>query len=236
MAVLAKPNIDASSPVPWEDLGQFKEPNRPFVISFNLPDTSGPLQCILPRSDARLVILGTDDEPGPVIQALGADEIALRKDVSLLLTPRKAYVNQILGVESRATWFQSLLEYDRPFHPRTDLDDALDDLERVGEEAQEEGFPLPSEKAISNARPMLEAMYRFEPYRYEVYPTPDGEIAIDVPNGRGSSVLVLCDSSGGALCMVNMDGDHRRKTYPACPSSPDRFIQQALRELELRAS
>lgn len=83
---------------------------------------------------------------------------------------------------------------------------ALRDLEEALDEAAEEDFPTPQEAAFDNARRLLRAMYAISPRRFEVYPTPDGEIAIDAPDGRGSSVLLLCDSDGGALCLVNMKG------------------------------
>ena len=103
----------------------------------------------------------------------------------------------------------------------------LDDAER---EALEDGFPIPSKLALENARRLVHAMYGIAGRRYELYPTPDGEIAIDAPGGTGRSVLLLCDSDGGALCLVNMNGKHRRARY--ANSLPDGFIREALAELK----
>ena len=75
-------------------------------------------------------------------------------------------------------------------------------------------------------------MYGISPRRFEVYPTPDGEIAIDAPGGPGRSILLLCDSDGGALCLVNMNGDHRRARYSTAGILPDGFVRDALAELE----
>ena len=113
-----------------------------------------------------------------------------------------------------------------------DLCDALRDLEGVRNEAREEGFPVPSDTALRNAGRLLHAMYRILPRRFEVYPMPDGEIAIDVPGGPGRSVLLLCGSDGGALCSVNMDGVHRRARYSDTHGLPDGFVRDALAELE----
>ena len=117
-------------------------------------------------------------------------------------------------------------------HP--DLRDALSDLDRAEDEAREEGFPTPSGKALGNARRLLYAMYRTSPRRFETYPTPDGEIAIDAPGGPGQSVLLLCNSDGGALCLVNMNGAHRRARYSDTHRLPDGFVNEALVELEQR--
>ena len=71
-----------------------------------------------------------------------------------------------------------------------DLRDALRDLDEARKEAREEGFPAPSEAALRNARRLLRAMYDIFPQRFEVYPTPDGEIAIDAPGGRSCSFAI----------------------------------------------
>ena len=112
------------------------------------------------------------------------------------------------------------------------LGDALRDLEGVSDEAREENLPVPSDMALGNARRLLYAMYRILPRRFEVYPMPDGGIAIHVPGGTGHSVLLLCDSDGGALCSVNMGGAHRRARYSDARRLPDGFVGDALAELK----
>ena len=113
-----------------------------------------------------------------------------------------------------------------------ELTAALNDLHESKVEAHEEGNPIPSDKALEYAERILKAMYCISPRRYEVYPTPDGEIAIDAPGGYNCSVLLLCDSQGGALCLVNMNGNHRRARYSSSEKLPDGFVREALAELE----
>ena len=115
-----------------------------------------------------------------------------------------------------------------------DLSEALRDLREAKDEAREEGFPAPFDAAARNARRLLRAMYRISPRRFEVYPTPDGEVAIDAPGGFGRSVLLLCDSGGGALCSVNMDGAQRRARYSDTRGLPDGFVREVLAELKRR--
>ena len=114
-----------------------------------------------------------------------------------------------------------------------DLRDALHDLRETEDEAREEGTPVPSGAALESAERLLKEMYPISPRRFEVYPTPDGEVAIDAPS-RGSSVLLLCDSDGGALCLVNVDGAHRRARYSTTRTLPDGFVREALVELGQR--
>lgn len=114
----------------------------------------------------------------------------------------------------------------------SDLRAALRDLDAVEGEALEEGFPIPSRMARENARRLLQAMHRISGRRLEVYPTPDGEVVIDAPGGQGRSVLLLCDSEGGALCLVNMNGKHRRARYADSNGLPDGFVREALAELK----
>lgn len=115
----------------------------------------------------------------------------------------------------------------------THLSEMLADLESVRDEAAEEGFPPPSDLAIANAKRVLTETSRFSPRRFEVYPTPDAEIAIDAPSD-GGSVLLLCDSDGGALCLINLNGDQRQKRYAAADELPDGFLTQALANFELQ--
>ena len=117
-----------------------------------------------------------------------------------------------------------------PAHP-SELRDALTDLNEAREEAREEGFSPPSHLAIENATRLLQEMYSILPRRFEVYPMPDGEIAIDAPGGYGRSVILLCYSDGGALCSVNIDGNHRRARYSNADALPDGFLREALDEL-----
>lgn len=112
------------------------------------------------------------------------------------------------------------------------LRDALHDLDEVKNEAREDEFTVPSDVAVGNARRLLHDMYQILARRFEVYPMPDGEVAIDVPGGPGRSVLLLCGSDGGALCSVNMNGVHRRARYSSARGLPDGFVRDALAELE----
>lgn len=117
---------------------------------------------------------------------------------------------------------------------RPELHDALRDLDEARDEALEEDFPVPSNTALAHARTILCAVYECSPRRYEVYPTPDGEVAIDASGGFGRSVLLLCESEGGVLCLVNMNGSHRRARYSDAKGLPDGFVHEALAELERR--
>ena len=111
------------------------------------------------------------------------------------------------------------------------LADALSDLMTSPDEAREEGLPVPSDKALQNGEHVLREMYRIWPRRFEVYPMQEGEIAIDAPSGKGRSVMVLCDSQGGALCLVNLGGGHRRAHYSDARMLPDGFLREAISDM-----
>ena len=113
----------------------------------------------------------------------------------------------------------------------TELEDALQDLREARDEAREEGFPEPSDTAIASAERLLRAMYVIAPQRFEIYPTPDGAIAVDAPGGYGRSFVVFCEATGGALCMLNLDDEHRSARYDATRTLPDGFVREALTEL-----
>ena len=114
-----------------------------------------------------------------------------------------------------------------------ELNDVLADLQEVADEARKEEFPVPSDIAIANSEQLIKNLYEISPGCYGVYPTQDGEIAIDAFNGKGSSVILLCDSAGGTLCLVNIDGNRRRAHYSKINALPDGFVREALAELKL---
>lgn len=101
--------------------------------------------------------------------------------------------------------------------------EAAKDLQNVHDEAMEEGYPPPSQTAIEGAWELLWKMYYVKPLRFEVYPMPEGQIAIDAP-GNESSVLVICEPSGSFLCLANC----HRGFLSEQSVHRDRFIQEAL--------
>lgn len=110
------------------------------------------------------------------------------------------------------------------------LSDALADLHDAREEAAEEEFTSPSDLTLQNAERLLRAMYEILPCRYEVYPMPDGEIAIDAPMALGISVVAMCEPDGNALCFVHTDQNKERRRFPIA-ELPNDFLRQALLEL-----
>ena len=109
-----------------------------------------------------------------------------------------------------------------------ELSVALSDLREASDYAREEGFPIPSNSAMDNAERLLKELHKITTLHLEVYPTPDGEIAVHIPNGRGRSIVLLCGSDGNALCLANLESGHRRKKYPTADALPDKFMRQAL--------
>ena len=114
-----------------------------------------------------------------------------------------------------------------------DLNEALGDLGKVLLEAHQENFPTPSQIAINNAEFLIDKSYKIFPSRFEVYPDQDGAIAVDIYNGKGKSVLLLCELTGEVLCLADLDGESHRKRYSQSETHklPDSFIKKALEEL-----
>jgi len=111
------------------------------------------------------------------------------------------------------------------------LADALEDLEHIYEDAREEGFPEPSATVIQNAECLLKQLFDTSNRCYEVYSMPDGEVAIDAPDGTGQSMLLLCEPAGSVLCLANLKSGHRRARYSTAETLPDDFVREALAKL-----
>lgn len=112
-----------------------------------------------------------------------------------------------------------------------DLLEALTELQLATREAVEEEFETPSVLALTNAGRLLREMYAIVPQRFEVYPTPDAEIAIRAL-APGRSVIVLCESGGGAVCLVNVNSGRRRNRCSSADALLDSFLEKALLDLK----
>lgn len=73
-------------------------------------------------------------------------------------------------------------------------------------------------------------MHEILPCRYEVYPTPDGEIAIDAPTSYGTAVIAMCEPDGNALCFVHTEQDKCYRRFPIT-DLPNDFLRQGLLRL-----
>ena len=112
------------------------------------------------------------------------------------------------------------------------LEAALKDLQDARLEAEEEGFPCPSDEALNNAERVLWRLHDTWACRYEVYPMPDGEIAIHVRGGPRKSVALLFEPEGQVLCLVSLETSWRRARYSNSATLPDAFVIEALKELK----
>lgn len=110
------------------------------------------------------------------------------------------------------------------------LADALADLHDAREEAAEREFIEPSDMVLKNAESLLRAMYDILPCRYEVYPMPDGEIAIDTPTSFGTAVIATCELDGSVLCFVHTEQDKRYRRF-SFVELPNDFLRQGLLKL-----
>ena len=118
-----------------------------------------------------------------------------------------------------------------PLPMPAELAEALEELDDVAAYADEIEVETPSAVAFDNAQRLLKAMYRISPRQFSVYPATGGYIAIDARGGKGRIAVVMCGSDGSVLCLVTIDGNHRRARYSAARNLPDAFIREALAEL-----
>ena len=112
-----------------------------------------------------------------------------------------------------------------------ELDDALEDLRECQDEAREKSFPIPTVTALNNAERLLKSMFSILPRRFEVYPMPSGAIAIQASKAPEVAISVLCESDGGALCLVSALDHSRRARYSTANYLPDGFLLEALQDL-----
>ena len=123
----------------------------------------------------------------------------------------------------------SVLPFGQPSSYGEWLDEALEELSKVDDESREEGFPLCSERAKTNAESILRNLAGVTHVTPSVYPTSDDEIAIQFRvTSASTSVLVLCDSSGSGACFSYVDGKSRRARFDDALDLPNGFARAAL--------
>ena len=111
------------------------------------------------------------------------------------------------------------------------LEEVLEELERIDEEAKEEGYPPASDQAISEARRLLHATGTF-PVKPVAYPSMDGGVAIYFKSPTmPSAMLVLVGNNGNAACYTSIHEKMEHKAYGNSSELPDEFLKTRLRSL-----
>ena len=91
-------------------------------------------------------------------------------------------------------------------------------------EAQEEGFDIPTDAVLESAKFVSSKLPEFgvSESEVEIYPMPDGGVAVDVfrgPEGDRSSIIFLCGETDGLQCLVHVKNNNyaleiSRKIFP----------------------
>ncbi len=151
-------------------------------------------------------------------------------DLKFWFAPRPA--TEIPSEQDASRLYVSVLMQDEDWEQiPTDLRAALEEWQRVPDEAREEEFPVPTRRALHHSLRLLKTMYKLSPRRFEVYPTPEGEIAIEGTGSQGQWVILYCESGGGALCIFGNGNQDGYKRYKNLKELPDIFLQKVLNSL-----
>lgn len=75
-------------------------------------------------------------------------------------------------------------------------------------------------------------MHAVLPCRYEVYPAPDAEIAIDAPTAPRTALIATREPDGNALCFAHTDKDKEYRRF-SIAELPNEFLRRALLELAI---
>ncbi len=111
------------------------------------------------------------------------------------------------------------------------FESALAQVDRIHQEAEEEGYPRIDERAKTSARYVLYPAVRssIEPV---VYPSMDGEIAIYFKSlTAADALLILLNNDGGAGLYWSEGGKSRRRRHDDARKLPRDFLPIRLRAL-----
>ena len=108
---------------------------------------------------------------------------------------------------------------------------ALAQVDRIDQEAQEEGFPPITDVAKRHAKHVL-AKTRASFLEPEMYPSLDGEIALYFKSpSAAAGLLILIDSEGRADCFWSADSKNEREHYEDAWDLPTDVLWRRLRML-----
>ena len=111
------------------------------------------------------------------------------------------------------------------------LREALEHVDRIDQEAREEGYPPIGDVAKRNAKRVLFIAGRssLEP---AVYASMDGEIAVYFKSPVApAALLILLDDEGGAGCYWSLRGKSECQRHGDASELPDGFVRTQLRAL-----
>ena len=108
------------------------------------------------------------------------------------------------------------------------LREALDKLAGVADQAAKEGYPVPSQDQVEQAKRLLRGAISVGPVGYDVYATPQAEIAIDFTTDD-FSIALYSKADGSSECFVDMGGSSQSHAWYRNPDEAlGAFFQDAL--------
>ena len=114
------------------------------------------------------------------------------------------------------------------------LHQARRELTEIDAEAAEEGFPNIRAEAKEEAHRILLALSGTPAVTAAVFPTMDGEVAIQFNSLRTSGAVVIeVGNEGGGACFASIGGRNRRARYSDASDLPDEFVRAQLLALAL---
>ena len=118
----------------------------------------------------------------------------------------------------------------RPMHW---LKDALEYVDRIDQEAREEGYPPIGHLAKKSAKRVL-FIAGSSPIEPHVYASMDGEIALYFKSPVApAALLILCDNKGSAGCYWSIHGNSEHRRHDDALELPIDFVLGQLRALEV---
>ena len=106
------------------------------------------------------------------------------------------------------------------------LVEALQDLAGVKAEANEQGYPEPTSGAIETAGVLVRKMHGISAQRYDIYPTDDGEVVIDVGEQGSRRLFVFCYPNRDVLFIGWVDGERRDLPVSFGEDFPAEFVER----------
>ena len=102
---------------------------------------------------------------------------------------------------------------------------------RLAQDNETSGNSILDQVLVEQTRRIVDALRDYLPVNTDIYVMEEGKIAVEVFGTPGRGFLLVCEPTGGALCIVTSDGESRRSRYESVRKLPDGFLKEGLQEI-----
>ena len=108
---------------------------------------------------------------------------------------------------------------------------ALSRLANIDEQLERGDVP-PTPLLFSNVEGLIKKVYQIMDLPMDVFATPEGDITLSLSTQPDNLIFFDCHPDGSVYCMIKIDGERTRRTFPDITQLPESFITTGLTTIQ----